>query len=89
MEVQKDGNFQVTFRVPPESVYYCPGVNAKTTKMGVELTFVRSWYTKKPKVDYPVKLVKGAMFKVVTVPAKGRSVFLRDGKNLVKLHPKN
>ena len=89
MEVQKDGNFQVTFRAQPESVYYCPGVNAKTTKKGVELTFVRSWYKKKPKVDYPVKFVKGAMFKVVTVPAKGGAVFLRDGKHLVQLHPKN
>ncbi len=85
---QADGTVQIVFTSLPETLYYCPGAKATTTKKGVELTFVRSRIKKKPKVDYPAKLFKkGEILKVVTVPAKGNPVFLRDGKKLVKLHP--
>ena len=87
---QADGTVQIVFTSLAESLYYCPGVKATTTKKGVEFTFVRSGIKKKPKVDYPAKPVKkGGILKVVTVPTKGGSVFLRDGKKLVKLNPKD
>ena len=85
---QADGTVKIVFTSLAESLYYCPGAKATTTKKGVELTFVRSGIKKKPKVDYPAKPVKkGGTLKVVIVPTKGGAVFLRDGKKLVKLHP--
>ena len=88
VKMQKDGTVHITFRAMPETVYYCPGVNVKTTKKGVELTFVRSWFRRKPKVDYAAKGVQGGVLKVVSVPTKGGAVFVKDGAKLVRLHPK-
>lgn len=86
----KEGEVEITFTVEVESLYFCPGANAKTTKTGIELTFVRSSIQKKPKVTYPAKFVKEGdkTVMVITVTAKDESVFLRDDEKLVKLFPR-
>ncbi len=85
-----EGEVEIEFTAMLETLYFCPGANAKTTEKGIELTFVRSYYKTKPKVTYPAKRVnmEQGMAQVIVVPAKGKAVFLRDGKKLVKLFPR-
>jgi hypothetical protein len=52
------GEVEITYTTVPESLYCCPGANAKTTKEGIEFTFMRSIIHKNPKVTYPAKFVK-------------------------------
>ncbi len=60
-------------------------------KNGIELTFVRSWFKKKPKVTHPARSVRkrSKTVRVITVAAKGKTILLRDGKRLVKLFPRD
>ncbi len=83
----KNGTVQITFTARPESLYFCPGANAKTTDKGIELTFVRSSIRKRPKVTYPAKSVEKG--KVISVTAKDKPVFWRDGKELIKMFPRD
>jgi hypothetical protein len=88
VEVQVDSSIKVTFIVLTESMWFCPGADGKKSGKDIELTFERALYNKRPKVDYPAKSVsKGDMSKVITIPAPFESVFLRDGKKLVKIYP--
>jgi len=82
-----EGMVEIRFTSKLETLYYCPGANAKTTNKGIELSFVRSYMERKPKVTYPVTNVKNAV-EMITVPTNGKAVFLRDGENLVELFPK-
>ena len=63
---------------------------AKTTAKGLELTFVRTRLNKKPpKVTYtPKRISKDSTTVVITVPAKGAALFMKDGAKLVRLQPK-
>ena len=90
VKAEKDGKVKITFTAPLESIYYCPGANAKTTEKGIELTFVRSYMKKKPKVTYPATSVRKPnepVEKVITVTANGKAIFLRDGEKLIQLYP--
>ncbi len=85
-----EGKVEIRFAAPLESMYYCPGANAKTTEKGVELTFVRSYMKKKPKVTYPATFVRKPnqpVEAVIAVTANGKSMFLRDGEKLIQLYP--
>ena len=86
-----NGSVQITFTTMPETLYYCPGANSKTTDKGLELSFVRSSTRKSPKVAYPAKNLKkdGTVAKVITIPAPTGSVFVKYGKHLTKLLPKD
>lgn len=84
-EVKKNGDVHIVFRPMAETMYWCPGANAKVTPEGIELTFVRTGFKKRPEVDYPAKRVKETGDRVLVVPAKGKQIFVRDGKELVKL----
>ena len=88
VKAEKDGTVEIRFTAKAESLYYCPGANAKTTEKGIELTFVRSYIKKKPDVIYPAKSGKNGQ-KMINVNAKEKSIFLRDGEKLVKLFPKD
>ena len=86
-----NGAVEITFSSTAETLYYCPGANAKTTKNGIELTFVRSFLKAKPKVTYPAVRVaskenEGTQMKI-TVARKSQKIFLRDGDKLLKLFP--
>ena len=92
IKAENEGKVEITFASKLETLYYCPGANAKTTEKGIELTFVRSYYKKKPKVTYPATFMRkwhGPVEEVITVTANGKSIFLRDGEKLVKLFPKD
>lgn len=84
------GALEFTFTVLTESIYHCPGVVVKETEKGMELTFIRSSLKGKPKVDYPAKTLEGeaGLVKVVTVPKPKGAVFVRRGKELVKIYPR-
>ena len=85
-----EGKVEIRFAASLESMYYCPGANAKTTGKGIELTFVRSYMKKKPKVTYPAKYVRRPnepVEEVITVTANGKAIFLRDGEKLIQFHP--
>lgn len=69
----------------PETLWWCPGVEAKPTKDGIELIFVRSRAHKRPKVDYPKTRKEGEVECTVTIPAKGAALLIRDGKKRVNL----
>lgn len=88
IEKQDDGSLQISYHAMAETIYYCPGVNAKTTKQGLELTFVRSHFKKKAKADYladPPK--KDTLIRTVTVPATGQTVFIKSSDQLVQIFP--
>ena len=88
VELQDDSSLKVTFTVDAESMWFCPGANGKKAGKDIELTFARAKYDKRPKMDYPVKFAaKGDISLVVTIPAPFDAVFIRDGKNLVKIYP--
>jgi hypothetical protein len=84
------GEVQITFNTMPESLYYCPGANGETTEEGTLLTFVRSFVKVKPRVDYPAKR-KGdpakTWDKLILVDAKDKPIFVKSGKDLVKIFP--
>jgi hypothetical protein len=74
----------------PETLYYCPGANGETTEEGTLLIFVRSFVKVKPKVDYPAKH-KGdpakTLDQLILVDAKDKPVFVKSGKDLIKIFP--
>jgi hypothetical protein len=84
------GEVQVTFNTMPETLYYCPGANGDTTEEGTLLTFVRSFVKAKPKVDYPATR-KGdpakTWDKLILVDAKDKPIFVKSGKDVVKIFP--
>ena len=88
VELQDDSSLKITFTVDAESMWFCPGANGKKAGKDIELTFVRAKYDKRPKVDYPMKsAAKEDISQVITIPAPFDAVFIRDGKNLVKIYP--
>ena len=84
------GKIQITFNTMPETLYYCPGANGEASQRGTVLTFVRSFVKAKPKVDYPAKR-KGdpakTWDKLILVDAKDRPIFVKSGKDLLKIFP--
>jgi len=84
---QKDGNVEITFSPLIETLYHCPGANAKMTDKGIELTFVRASYKRKPKVDYPAKSVPNKPLKIIVVPAKNKPLFLKDRSKVIPILP--
>jgi hypothetical protein len=84
------GKVQITFNTMPETLYYCPGANREASQRGTLLTFVRSFAKAKPKVDYPAKR-KGDPAKTsewsILVDAKDKPIFVKSGKDLVKIFP--
>lgn len=83
----KDGKVRIKFQVMMETLWYCPGANAEITKDQIELTFVRAWWKKKPKVTHPAYVSKEGGVRVMIVDSKGKPVFLKSGKELVKIFP--
>ena len=84
-----DGSLKITYTVLVETMYHCPGAKSKTTDDGIELSFVRASFRKRPEVDHPAKKVKkdGKLEWVITVPAPSGKVWVRQGKKLAKLYP--
>lgn len=86
----QDGQVRIEFETIPETLYSCPGVKAKKTDEGIELTFVRAMVRKKKqaKVDFEAQRVsENSIARTVTIPANGKPVFLRDGRKLAKIAP--
>lgn len=84
-DVKENGDIHITFRPMAETMWWCPGADAELTPAGIELTFVRAGFKKRPEVDYPAKRHENDGGSVIVVPAGGKPVFVRDGKKLVKL----
>jgi len=86
----ESGKVQITFNTMPETLYYCPGANGEASQRGTVLTFVRSFAKAKPKVDYPAKR-KGDPAKtwdqLILVDAKDKPIFVKSGKDLVRMFP--
>ena len=88
VKLLKDGTVQITFASKAETLYYCPGANAKHTDRGLELTFVRAFIKRKPKVDFPaVHADEEQLFKSLKVKPGSKPVFLKDGKSLIQIYP--
>jgi hypothetical protein len=89
VEVKDDGSIQIAFSPLVETMWYCPGADAKATEKGVELKFVRAGFKKKPKVDYPAKngSIDGKAVKLITLPKETKAILLREGKELRKIYP--
>lgn len=80
-----EGQFEITFSTLMETIYCCPGANGKLTDQGLELTFVRSLFNKKAKVDFPVSPEETRFGGLITVDVKNKPVFIRSGDKLVKI----
>jgi hypothetical protein len=85
VSLAEDGKVKITFRVMAETVWYCPGADAATKKDRIELTFVRAWFKKTPKVTCPTVADKG--HQSIVVEAKGKPLFIKSGKKWVELRP--
>ncbi len=86
-ELLANGTVKISFKTPIESAAHCPGANAKTTKDGIVLEFVRAAYNKSPKVTYPLDRENERATPYLLVDAKEKPVFLKSKKKLVRIHP--
>ena len=81
----EDGKVKITFRGMPETLWYCPGANGKTTKDAIELTFVRAPLKNKPKVTYPATVDDDGFTRCIVVDAKGKPLFLKSGNTRMRV----
>ena len=87
---KENGDIQIVFTPMAETMYYCPGAIAIVTENGLELIFVRTSIRKSPDVTYPAVIAgKDTLSKVITVRAKGQSVYWDQDKQIVKIFPKS
>jgi len=90
VKLTDSGEVEITFTTLIESAWYCPGANGKVGKEKKVLTFVRAWYSQRPKVDFPARLKdhqKKTLESVIRVDSKGQPIFVKSGKNLIKIYP--
>lgn len=83
----KDAKVKITFRAMPETLFFCPGANGKTTKDGLILTFVRSSIKRKLQVQYRAKVISDTATRFIVVDAKDQPIYMKSGKKLVKIYP--
>lgn len=72
------------FATPPETLYYCPGINLEYHGTQVRYTYVRAHIDNSPEVDAPARQRKGNNVVVVPFPGNETSIELIDpaGKSL-------
>lgn len=85
-----DSSVQIVYRTIAETMWYCPGADIKEIAEGLEVRFVRERLNKKKKVDHPGKVFGDGTkaWKVLTIPSKGEALYIRNGRKLVELLPK-
>lgn len=85
--IADDGKIRIVYRTRLESMWHCPGANAKVTEKGVELTFVRAMYNQRPEIDYLAAPAgeRSELENVIIVEPNGKPIFLRSGDELKQI----
>ena len=88
VERNRDGQVEITFGTLAESMFFCPGANAKETDQGIELTFVRAVYNQRPNVDYPAVRRPQGSAKVISIETPDKPILIRSPNGLEPIwHP--
>lgn len=76
-----EGKVEIKFNTLAETVYHCPGANARKTEHGIELIFIRAMLNQRPDIEYPVSPANRphAAEKVIVVDAGDQSLYVQAG----------
>lgn len=87
IELNDEGQLEVTFQTTTESAWHCPGAHVTTTDDCVELTLVRTGSNNHPKVDLPASPTErpDSPERVIVVDVQGKPLFLKAGDERVLL----
>ena len=85
IESSSDNRIKVYFRAMSETLYYCPGANARVSDGETDLVFVRCSIRKECEVTHPADNDEHGSFIVVRDPPG--PIFVTQGQERVQIYP--